>query len=240
VAEPTQAGRGFPTTRWSAVAGLRSPDAAERDRSWSAVVAAYWKPVYKHLRLRWKKSPEDAEDLTQAFFARALEKDFFSGYEQERARFRTFLRVCLDRFASNEHKAAARLKRGGGEPALSLDFDGAEGELAGAGDPTSVEDVFDREWRRSLFELAIEALRAKSEGDKAAAFAAFERYDLCTGERPTYDEIARELGVTATTVTNHLAWARRELRRLVLERLETITDSDEEYGAEARALLGPT
>jgi DNA-directed RNA polymerase specialized sigma24 family protein len=168
-----------------------------------------------------------------------MEKDFFAGYDEERARFRTFLRICLDRFASNEHKAAARIKRGGGERALSLDFDGAEGELVAAGDPHSPEDVFDREWRRSLFDLAIEALRARSAGDKATAFAAFERYDLCPGVRPTYEEIARELGVTTTTITNHLAWARRELRRLVLERLEEITGSDDEYGAEARALLGP-
>src|SRR5688572_5425203 len=67
----------FPTTRWSALIGIASESEPERQRSWSALTAAYWKPAYKHVRVKWKKAPEDAEDLIQSFFARALEKDFF-------------------------------------------------------------------------------------------------------------------------------------------------------------------
>ncbi|MBX3276128.1 MAG: sigma-70 family RNA polymerase sigma factor [Sandaracinaceae bacterium] len=232
----------FPTTRCSAIAALRSDDAEERRRSWDAVVTAYWRPVYKYVRTRRRASREDAEDLVQAFFARALEKDFFDGYDPERARFRTFLRTCVDRFASNAHKAARRQKRGGGAAALSLDFDGAEDELArvGAATSQSPEDLFDREWRRALFTLAVEALRAECDAKgKPVIFTAFERYDLAEpSERPTYDALAKELDLPATTITNHLALARRELRRLVIERLETITSSRAELRAEARDLLG--
>ena len=95
-------GAGFPTTRWSAVQGARSEDSAERDRSWEALVGAYWKPVYKYVRVRWHRTPEDAQDLTQEFFLRAMQKDFFSTYDPARARFRTFVRTCLDGYAANE------------------------------------------------------------------------------------------------------------------------------------------
>jgi RNA polymerase sigma factor (sigma-70 family) len=226
----------FPTTRWSAIAGLRSDDEPERKRSWASVSKAYWKPAYKHLRVRWKKSAEDAEDLVQGFFARAMEKEFFSGYEPEKARFRTFLRTCLDRFVINEQNAASRLKRGGG--AEIFDFASAEEELQMI-EAQSPDDLFDREWRRSVFTLAVDALRVHcEEKQKQICFALFERYDLSEGERPTYDELAREHGIPSTTVTNHLAYARRELRRLVLVVLEEITASREEFRDEAKLLLG--
>jgi len=229
----------FPTTRWSALVGARSDDSAERQRSWSTLVSAYWKPAYKHVRIRWRKSREDAEDLLQGFFERAMSKDFFAGYDSERARFRTFFRTCLDRYVSNEAKAASRQKRGGGQAALSLDFDAAEGELAHVDREASPEELFDREWKRSVFEIAIADLRVRCDGDKASAFRMFERYDLSDpDDRPTYDALAKDAGVPTTTVTSQLAWVRRELRRIVLEKLGEITATPRELGEEARAVLG--
>ena len=233
-------GRGFPTTRWSAVVGARSDDAGERQRSWQALVAAYWRPAYKHVRLRWRKSPEEAEDLVQGFFERAMAKDFFDRYDPSVARFRTFFRTCLDRHAGDANKAQGRLKRGGGARIASLDFDAAESELAAASLDAPLEETFDREWRRSVFTLGVEALREECAAKgKESCFRAFERYDLCDPtDRPTYPALAEELGVSVPTVTNHLAYARRELRRLVLVKLEEITASDDELRDEARALLG--
>jgi RNA polymerase sigma factor (sigma-70 family) len=230
---------GFPTTRASAVRGVRSEDQAERSRSWTALVAAYWRPVYKHVRVRWKKSRADAEDLTQGFFARAVERDFFASYDAEQARFRTFMRTCLDRFVSNANKAEGRMKRGGDAEIRSLDFDAAEAELAGA-PQASPEELFDHEWRRGLVAAAIEALREECEQHgRQSHFTIFERYDLCADDpRPTYEALAEELGVPATTVTNRLAFARRELRRLVLARLEELTATNEELREEARLLFG--
>jgi RNA polymerase sigma factor (sigma-70 family) len=240
--ERVTASAGFPTTRWSAVGRIRSDDAGDRARAMGALVAAYWRPSYKHVRIRWKRSREDAEDAVQSFFERATEKDFFAAFDPERGRFRTFLRVCLDRHVSNDAKAQARLKRGGGVAALALDFDAAEDEIARAGAAAweSPEECFDREWRRSIFAGAIEALRVEcNDAGKSVQFTIFERYDLCTNDRrPTYEELASEVGVPATTVTNHLAYARRELRRLVLAKLGEITDGDHELQGEATALLG--
>jgi len=236
-------GGAFPTTRWSAVDGVRSADAAERERSYAALVAAYWKPVYKHIRMRWRKSAEDAQDLTQEFFLRAMQKEFFAGYDPARARFRTFLRTCLEGFLANEEKAAHRLKRGGGVTLLPLAFETAEGELAASDipSPDSIDRYFDAEWARSLFGLAVQALKDSCEASgRQAHFDIFERYDLGdpAGDRPTYEALGARHDLTATQVTTHLAWARRELRRLLLETLRSITATDEEFRREARVLLG--
>lgn len=231
----------FPTTRWSAVNGVAGSDPEERGRAFGAIVGAYWKPVYKHIRIKWQRSNEEAKDLTQGFFAEALAKRFFDAYDPGKARFRTFLRICVDRYVSNEGKAATRLKRGGGAQIVSLDFNAAEHELACAGPTAADEDRFDREWVRSLFGLAVEALREHclSHG-KQVQFQIFQRYDLRddADPRPTYAELAAEYGIAPTDVTNFLAYARREYRRLVLAKLQEITAGDEEFRSEARCLLG--
>lgn len=218
----------------------RSEDPAERARGYETIVGAYWKPVYKYVRLKWGKSNEDAKDLTQAFFSRAFEKEFFEEYDPVKASFRTYLRVCLDAFVANEHKASQRLKRSAGLPVLSLDFASAEGELIGVEVPdgTSVEEMFHAEWVRSVFGLAVDTLRARCrEGGKDTQFSLFEEYDL--GDvKGSYQELAARYSLPVTQVTNYLAWARREFRRIVLEKLRELTASEREYRAEARRLLG--
>jgi len=92
----------FPPTRLSAVQGLAGADPAERARCRERIVASSWKPSYKYIRLRWQKSNEDAEDLCQAFFGLAIEKGCLEDFDPAQARFRTFFRVCLDRFPSKE------------------------------------------------------------------------------------------------------------------------------------------
>jgi RNA polymerase sigma factor (sigma-70 family) len=229
----------FPTTRSSAVLGARSGDPLERERSWAALARAYWKPAYKHVRVTLGASPEDAEDLVQGFFERSMEKELFSSYQPARARFRTFFRVCLDRYAANEAKGRRRQKRGGAVSPLGLE---AEDELAKAGAPAfqSPDECFDREWRREIVALSVVELRAECEAkDKTTAYLLFERYDLADpGSRPTYEVLAKELALPVTTVTNHLAYARRELRRIALTKLESVTATDAELRAEARALFG--
>lgn len=232
----------FPTTHWSAVAAARSPDPGERTRALDVLVAAYWKPVYKYIRLRWGKSNEDAKDLTQEFFARLIERDFLGSYDPAKARLRTFVRTCIDRLVSNRDRDAGRLKRGGEGTLLSLDFDVAEDELARAGGaaPADMDESFEKEWARSVFALAVERLRASCEArGKLVHFRLFERYDLQEDEAQiTYHQLAREFGLAPSDVTNYLASARREFRRLVLETLRSITATEDEFRREARALLG--
>src|SRR5690242_20431536 len=116
----------FPATRHSIVAAIRSDRAETRTAAFDVLAAAYWKPVFKYIRLKWRASPDETADLTQGFFLRAFEKDFFAAFDPSRARFRTFLRTCLDGFVANQRKSDARLKRGGGATLVPIDVAEAE------------------------------------------------------------------------------------------------------------------
>lgn len=234
----------FPPTRRSAVAAVGSDDPAERARSFDVLVRAYWKPVYKHVRLKWNRPAADAGDLTQGFFARAFEKRWLADYESDKALFRTYLKTCLDRYVMESLRDQSRQKRGGGAVRLSLDFDFAEEELARAGAPNAaaLDAVFDAEWTRSLLASAVTALEALCAAENKPTYArVFRRYVLegdGDGPRPSYATVAAELGIAVSDVTNYLAWTRREFRRLVLEELREITATEEEWRSEARAVLG--
>lgn len=233
----------FPETRRSAVVDFNSADPALRSCAAEALISAYWKPVYKYIRVRWRRSNEDAKDLTQTFFARAFEKEFFRGYDPEKARFRTYLRACLDAFLAREDQAAGRIKRGGEAHTVSLDFETAEGELRQhdvASDELPPEEYFHREWVRNLFAMAVDELRRDcDQRGKQIAYRVFESYDLCEdGGKPTYDGLAAELGISTAAVTNHLAAMRRALRQRVLERIREATATEREYKSEVRAVLG--
>lgn len=231
--------RPFPPTQRSAVLGVRDGDPVARARAFERLVVAYWRPAYKHVRLRWRRSPDEARDLVQGFFTDALDKRWFDAFDPARGRFRTFVRVCLDRFVAKEAQAERRQKRGGGARVESLDFEAVEDEIGRSeGAAADVEELFDAEWTRALFADALAALRLECEAaGKQVHGRIFERVSL-DDEPPSYATLAAEHGLKITDVTNHLAWARRTFRRIVLERLRDLTASDDEWRAEARAILG--
>ena len=222
----------FPTTRRSVVLALSSDDEAERSRAFDTLVTIYWKPLYKYARVATKRSPEDTEDVVQAFFTRVLANDALAGYDASRAGFRTFLRLLFDRHAANEMKAATRVKRGGG--LHRLDFESAEAELQSDGEGgMSPEDYFQREWVRNVFAVAVDRLRSESDERK---FEIFEAYDI--GGDVSYRTLGDRFALPETTITNYLAAMRRRFREIVLDTLREATASEQEFRAEARALLG--
>jgi RNA polymerase sigma factor (sigma-70 family) len=193
------------------------------------VISIYWKPVYRFIRIKFHKSNEDAKDLTQGFFATALERDLFTRFDPEKASFRTYLRMAVEGYAVNQHAAANRLKRGRG-----IEFE-TIGEQVVADE--SPEQVFEREWQRQLFCLAVDDLRTHSEGcGKQLQFQIFQAYDLAENRRPSYAELARQYSVPETSVTNHLAWARRMLRTFLTERLRGTTAGPRELRDEMRRI----
>jgi RNA polymerase sigma factor (sigma-70 family) len=234
----------FPATHCSVVRASGAADPQIRKEAFAELVSAYWKPVYKYIRIKWNLANEDAKDLTQGFFARAYEKEFFARFDPSQARFRTFLRTCVDGFVANAARDGARLKRGGGEQLLSFDFQGADEELRQHAVPAKMDldEFFHQEWVRGLFGLALDDLRKHCVASgKETHFALFQRYDLEGPELTeglTYAQLAQEFGLPATQVTNYLAFARRQFRRFVLERLRATTGSDEEFQQESQRLFG--
>jgi RNA polymerase sigma factor (sigma-70 family) len=231
--------RTFPVTRHSAIAAAKSSDPKERRAGHEALIRAYWKPCYAYARLRWRLSNEDAKELAQEFFTQAFESGLLARYEPARGRFQSFLRGCLELHARKQREHDGRLVRG--EAARQGDLETA-GELSDAASEEERESAFQREWRRHVLELGVEALRSQCEAEgKTKAFALLERYDLhdpASGPRPSYAELARESGVPETTVTNQLHWARGRLRELVLLELERAAGSEDEWRADARSLFG--
>ena len=232
----------FPATHLSLVRRVRSSDADTRARAQDALAAVYWAPIYAHVRLTHRQEPADAEDLTQGFFVEALRRDLFARYEPGRARFRTFVRTCVDSYVANALRAERRVKRGGDATVLPIDVADVEDRLtiddASQSDP---DVVFHREWARSVLVTSLGRLRERYDAlGRGLHLTLFDRYDIqaARDERPTYAELAAEYGIPATQVTNWLAATRRDFRALVLETIRDLSGSDEEFRAEARALLG--
>lgn len=236
----------FPPTRRSVIDAVGSIDAQERERALESLCAAYWRPIYKYFRLRWNRPAEEAQDLTQGFFVEVLERGLLEKFDAKKGRLRTYLRVCVDSFVSNEDKAGRRQKRGGNITHVALDFAAAEEELGGTvmdpaaiPSPESLEEFFEKEWLRSLFSLAVEELREFCNARKRErTFCLFEAYDLEGSDTISYEQLAKDYAIAVTDVTNALAWARREFRRIALERLRELCGSEEEFQREARAAFG--
>ena len=222
----------FPTTRYSAVSDLLSGDPERRARSIQVITRAYWKPAVKYLRVRWRASQEQAEDLAQSFFETALRRDLLSSYEPDRGRFRGFFRTCLDRHAIDHYRKDHAARRGGGAAPLELD----EGLVAG--DQQSPDAIFEAEWLRHLMQLAIteldEALAKAGKPVHAALFREFHIGDSA----PTYAEAAAKHGISVGDVTNWLHVARKEFRRVALEILSELTVDEADYADEAMAVFG--
>lgn len=234
--------RSFATTRWSLVeaAGGRaaSPASAEALES---LCRRYWFPLYAHVR-RQGRTPTDAEDLTQAFFARLLEKGWLRDADRGRGRFRTFLLVALKRFLANESDRQHALKRGGGRAAVPIDTVFAESRFAEdprTGPPGDHE--FDHRWAMTLLDQALEGLRREfAESSREPDFEALKPW--LTAERGSipYAEVAAALGVAEsgarTAVHRFRKRFREHFRAAVADTVSNPADVDEEVRHVAAAL----
>lgn len=233
--------RSFPETLTEILDGIRHPSPELRRAALERLCLGYWKPVYGYIRMGWAKSNEDAKDLTQAFFSWLSERGGLAGYQPGRAKFRTFLKSLLRHFVQHEEAARGRLKRGGGATFLRLDDQGDAFEPSLA-DPRggSPDEIFDREWLRELVRQSIERVRHRLIAkDREKSFLAFQAYDLrVKSERPSYEQLARQLGLAVTDITNHLHVVRGELKKEIRERLRESSDSEEELEGEWNTFLG--
>jgi DNA-directed RNA polymerase specialized sigma24 family protein len=230
----------FPETRHSALWLIKSTEKSERRRGIDTIARAYSKPVERYIQLKWESDRDSARDTAQSFFLAAIDKGYFAEFDPSKARFRTFLRLCVDRYVMKQLDAEKSIKRGGATETVRIDDLPYEG-LQVRTDKHDLDQLFDQEWARSVLAIAVETLQTRCEqSGKQLEFQLFERYDIADHgqNKPTYGELAGDFGITPVTVTNHLAWARREFRTIVLAVIRDLTASDEEYREEVRSLLG--
>jgi RNA polymerase sigma-70 factor (ECF subfamily) len=218
----TNAPRLFPATHWSVVLAARGGDEADSRRALETLCRAYWYPLYAWLR-RQGHSPHDAQDLTQGFFARLLEKHYLDAADREKGRFRSFLLMALKRFLAKEWERDRAKKRGGGQAAISFDTELAERRYQGEGAEYLAPDrIYERRWALTLLEQTLAALRQEyqtlgreTEFDYLKGFLTAAR-----GEIP-YPEVAARLGVSegaARVAVHRLRGRFRELFHLEIAR----------------------
>jgi RNA polymerase sigma-70 factor (ECF subfamily) len=215
----------FATTRWSLICAAATPVDPRSKAALAALCESYWYPLYAFVRRRGHDA-DDATDLTQAFFATLLEKNYLADADRTRGRFRTFLLASLKHFLCNEADRAARLKRGGGRTIVSFDAEDAEARyrLEPSHEMTA-ERLFDRRWALLLLEHVLIGLRADYEADgKVALFDALKPALTFAPGAGDYSDMAAAAGVSegAARVAVH------RLRKRYRERLrETIADGAE-------------
>jgi RNA polymerase sigma factor (sigma-70 family) len=228
----------FVTTHWSVVLSARRKDSPQSAAALETLCRTYWYPLYAYVR-RQGHSPPDAQDLTQEFFARLLQKDYLKAAAREKGRFRTFLIVALKRFLANEWDRLRAQKRGGGQPLLSLDADLAEQRyrIEPAATATA-ERIFERRWALTLLDHTLQRLR--DEFAAAGKADEFDRLKSClTAERGeiSYAEIAAALSLSEGAVRVAVHRLRKRFREVFREEIAHTVSSPEEIEGEVRYLM---
>ncbi len=231
-------GRRFATTRWSLVAAAGRSASPQSDRALATLCEDYWFPLYAFVR-REGYSPHDAQDLTQEFFARLLQKNYLADADRRRGRFRSFLLASLKHFLSKERDRARAQKRGGGRAPLSLDFASAESRYRlEPADELTAERLFDRRWALTVLEQVLGRLRAESAAaDKLPLFDQLKGFLTGRkGSRP-YSEVADELAMTEGAVKVAVHRLRRRYRELLKQEIAQTLTGPEELDDELRHLF---
>jgi RNA polymerase sigma-70 factor (ECF subfamily) len=232
---PQPAGRGFCTTHWSLVLAARG-DTARAQPALAALCHAYWYPLYAFVR-RQGVAPHDAQDLTQEFFARLLEKEWLNAVARERGRFRSWLLAALKHFLANEWDKSRAQKRGGGLAFVSIDDTSAESRYVHEpADHTTAETLYDRRWALTLLDRVLARLREEFVvAGKAAHFEALK--GTLTGDRTPYAEIAATLGTSEGAVKVAVHRLRERYRDLIRAEIAETVGSPAEVEDELRHLL---
>jgi len=228
----------FVTTRWTVVLKAGRNDTPRAQDALARLCETYWYPLYAHVRRRGH-SAEDAQDLTQEFFARLLEHHWVGDADRAKGRFRTFLLTALSRFLANEWDRAQSQKRGGGAAPLPLDTAVAESRYcADAGTSMAPDRLYDRQWAMTLLDQALTRLGAEHEqSGKAAEFAVLS--SALTAERGDipYATLASQLGASETAARQAVHRLRKRFREVFRDEIAQTVAAPEEVEEETRHLL---
>lgn len=237
--ESTQPGNDFfGTTHWSVVLAAQGGDSVPAGKALAALCETYWYPLYAFVRRRGH-GPHDAQDLTQAFFEKLLEKNYLADVVRERGKFRSFLLASLKNFLANEWDRSRAAKRGGGKTPISLDDVDAEARYRlEPADTMTADRIFERRWALTLLDEVLKKLR-----DEMAEAGKSEIYEelkgcLTAGERSAgYAESGKRLGMTEGAVRVAAHRLRVRYRELLREEIAQTVAVPGEVDDEIRCLF---
>ena len=223
----------FTTTHWSVVRA-----ASESAPALETLCCTYWYPLYAYVRRRGYH-PEEAEDLTQEFFARLLAGKDLAGVDRAKGKFRSFLLAALNHFLANEWDRATAAKRGGNQVLISLDDDNAEERYRREpADETTPEKLFERSWARTLLFEAMAGLRAEYAADgKAQQFEQIRCFLTEEAGAGSYEAVAAQLNTSTGAVAVAVHRMRQRYRELVRREIARTVTTPAELEDEIRHLL---
>lgn len=219
----------FLTTRWSIILSACDKESPASDEALATLCRIYWYPLYAYVRRRGH-SPHDAQDLTQSFFERLLEKDYLRSVAPENGRFRAFLVVAMKHFLANERDKARTLKRGGGVTHLALDSGPAESRYGEEpAERLPADQIFERRWALTLLDRAMARLRSDYEqSGRIEEFHCLKTFLTAARGEVSYREISARLGLNEGAARVALHRLRKRFRQLFRDEIaETVSDPTE-------------
>jgi DNA-directed RNA polymerase specialized sigma24 family protein len=228
----------FGTTHWSVVLSAQDPQCPRSREALESLCGAYWYPLYSYAR-RTGKTPPDAEDLTQGFFARLLEKDYLKAAERGKGRFRTFLLVAFKRYLANEWDRQHAQKRGGFATVVPIDQELAETRFAyELGHGLAPDLLFDRQWAMTLLERTMAQLQQEySVSGRAELFEVLRPCLAKEHSAAPYAEIAGRLKLTDAAVKMAVRRLRLRYREILQHEIAQTVATPEEIEEEIRHLF---
>src|SRR5215467_12451846 len=229
---------GFHTTSWTLVRAASGDPTADSRQALAALCQKYWHPVYTFVRSRGYNR-EESQDLTQAFFALLIEKNYLLDADPQRGRFRFFLLAAVKHFLANERDRANALKRGGGQVPVSIDLPEAEAwQTLAAVEQATPESLYERRWALSLLESVMLKLRAEfADARKADEFDKLSMFLNGNSESVRYDTLAEQMGVSAGALRMSVHRLRQRYRSLLRAEIAESVCGPEEVDEELRFLL---
>ena len=225
----------FSTTHWSLVLAAGRRGTVESNSALERLCKTYWPPLYAYVRRR-VSNLQEAQDLTQAFFERMLEREFLQDADPLRGRFRSFLLTAFKHFLSKEWEKARAQKRGGAIHHISFDFDSHSSPLPN--DPLTAEKIFEREWAVTLLARVMHRLQRDMErSGKGRQFELLKHFLNGDGAEFTFADVAAELGQSEAAARMAASRLRQRYRELLREEIAPTLSSQDDIEDEIRSLF---